>query len=191
MPTAVVVLHERLGGWARQLRPRLQDRPVRWFEVRSTADLDACLLGVACPVVVLDLRKNLVSGLEDLVRIRAASPDARVLVLDPEGRPGVVELARELGATHALAGFAPPPEVAALVGRWIALAQAETERAGWSRRLPPSTPLDVESWLELIQAGPAQELAPSVSPRTATLTPDPDPPAGRSAPGPFAATTIE
>ena len=35
-----VILHERLGNWIRQLRPRLHDQPVRWFETRSRADLD-------------------------------------------------------------------------------------------------------------------------------------------------------
>ena len=48
MARVAVVLCERLGTWAAQLRPRLQDRPVRWFETRSAADLDAALAGVAC-----------------------------------------------------------------------------------------------------------------------------------------------
>ena len=53
-----VILHERLGNWNRQLRPRLHDRPVRWFETRSRADLDGLLIGLACPVVLIDLGRH-------------------------------------------------------------------------------------------------------------------------------------
>ena len=38
-----LMLHERLGNWARQLRPRLHNLPIRWFETRSRADLDDVL----------------------------------------------------------------------------------------------------------------------------------------------------
>jgi hypothetical protein len=54
-------------------------------------------------------------------------------VLDPESHHGAAGLARELGATHVVSGFVPPPEVAALLARWIALAQRHIERDGWSR----------------------------------------------------------
>ena len=50
-----MILHERLGNWNRQLRLRLHDRPIRWFETRSRADLDGLLTGLACPVVLIDL----------------------------------------------------------------------------------------------------------------------------------------
>jgi DNA-binding NarL/FixJ family response regulator len=143
-----VVLHERRGTWARQLRPRLQDRPVRWFETRSAADLAAALLGVSCPVVLIDLRKNAADGLSDLDQIIRSSPAARVLVLDAEAHEGVGELARELGATHVISGFVPPPVVASLIDRWITLAAAQTQREGWSRNLTDEAPFDAESWLE-------------------------------------------
>jgi DNA-binding NarL/FixJ family response regulator len=144
-----VILHERRGNWAGQLRTRLQDRPVRWIETRSAADLQEALLGLACPVVLIDLRTHATQGLDDLDRAIRQSPAARVLVLDPEGNKGVVDLARELGATLAISGFVPPPEVASLVDRWIKLAAAQTERDGWSRSLAAEAPIDAESLLEL------------------------------------------
>jgi DNA-binding NarL/FixJ family response regulator len=144
-----VILHERRGNWAGQLRTRLQDRPVRWIETRSAADLDAALLGLACPVVLIDLRNHAAQGLDDLDRAIRQSPAARVLVVDPDANEGVVELARELGASLAISGFVPPPDVASLIDRWIKLAAAQTEREGWSRGLAAEPPFDVESLLEL------------------------------------------
>jgi chemotaxis response regulator CheB len=144
-----VILHERRGNWAGQLRTRLQDRPVRWMETRSAADLDAALLGLACPVVLIDLRNHAAQGLEDLDRVLRQSPAARVLVLDPEANEGVAELARELGASLAIAGFVPPPDVTSLLDRWIKLAVTQTEREGWSRSLAAEPPFDAESLLEL------------------------------------------
>jgi hypothetical protein len=144
-----VILHERRGNWAGQLRTRLQDRPVRWIETRSAADLDAALLGLACPVILIDLRNYAAQGLHDLDRAVRQSPAARVLVLDPEANEGVTELARELGATLVIPGFVPPPDVASLVDRWITLAAAQTKREGWSRSLAAESPFDAECPLEL------------------------------------------
>ena len=86
--------------------------------------------GVACPVVVMDLGSDAVDGLSQLDRVVQQSPAARVLVLDPGSVEGVGELARELGATHVISGFVPPPEVASLIDRWITLAAAQSERRG-------------------------------------------------------------
>ena len=135
-----VILHERLGHWNRQLRPRLHDRPVRWFETRSRADLDSLLIGLACPVVLIDLGRQPIEGLKDLGHIVDRAPDARVLVLDPEAHDQVAGLARELGATHVAPGFVPPPFVARLLARWIELAERQIERDGWSRTSFPQDP---------------------------------------------------
>src|SRR5271166_6135319 len=86
-----VILHERLGTWSAQLRPRLQGRPVHWIETRSATDLDKALLGLACPVVLIDLKRNVVKGLSDLDRSMRLFPGTRVLVLDPEAHDGVAE----------------------------------------------------------------------------------------------------
>jgi hypothetical protein len=144
-----VILHERRANWAAQLRTRLQDRPVRWMETRSAADLDAALLGLACPVVLIDLRNYAAQGLHDLDRAVRQSPAARVLVLDPDANEGVAELSRELGASLVISGFVPPPDVASLVDRWITLAAAQTEHEGWSRSLAAESPFDADSLLEL------------------------------------------
>jgi hypothetical protein len=142
-----VILHERLGNWNRQLRPRLHDRPIRWFETRSRADLDGLLTGLACPVVLIDLGRYPAAGLRDLEHILLRVSDARVLVLDPEAHDGVAGLARELGATHFASGFVPPPFVASLLSRWIELARHQIERDGWSRTSYPETDAEPWAWL--------------------------------------------
>ena len=74
MTRVAIVLHERLGTWAGQLRPRLQDRAVRWFETRSTKDLDEVLTGLASPVVLIDLARDPLEGLRDLDRAVTLAP---------------------------------------------------------------------------------------------------------------------
>jgi hypothetical protein len=143
-----VILHERLGNWNRQLRPRLLDRPIRWFETRSRADLGSLLTGLACPVVLIDLGRHPAEGLQDLDQVLARAPDARVLVLDPEAHDHVAELACELGATHVASGFVPPHFVASLLARWIELAQRHIERDGWSRTSFPETETEPWAWLD-------------------------------------------
>ena len=136
-----LILHERLGNWARQLRPRLHNLPIRWFETRSRADLEHILPGLACPVVLIDPGKLVANGLVDLDLVLMRSPDAMVLVNNAESNTEVTSLARELGATHVLSGFVPPPEVAGLLTRWILLARRQIERAGWSRTSSPESNL--------------------------------------------------
>ena len=142
-----VILHERLGNWNRQLRPRLARQHVRWFESRSTADLGAILVGIAFPVVLIDLARQPADGLNALDLVRSRSPEARCLVLDPETRPDIRGLARELGATHVCSGFVPPPFVAGLVDRWIDMARQGIESAGWSLTTFPETATEPWSWL--------------------------------------------
>jgi hypothetical protein len=126
-----VIIHERLGTWARQLRPRLHEQPVRWFETRSAADLERVLTGLAHPVVLVDLGNQPVSDLAVLGLVLHRVSDARVLVVDSHARHHVLTLARELGATHVVSGFVPPPIVAELLAHWIALARRALEGAGW------------------------------------------------------------
>jgi hypothetical protein len=142
-----VILHERLGNWLRQLRPRLHDQPIRWFETRSRGDLDGVLTGLASPVVLIDLGQRGAAGLNDLADVFRRASDAWVLVLDPEANAGVAGLARELGATYAVSGFVPPPMVADLLTRWVALAGRRIERDGWSRTSFPETETEPWSWL--------------------------------------------
>jgi len=151
-----VILHERWGTWSAQLRPRVQGRPVHWIETRSANDLDKTLIGLACPVVLIDLKRHVLEGLGDLDHLRRIFPGALVLVLDPETHDGVAELARELGATQVISGFAPPPDVACLIDRWITLAELQSERAGWSRPMTADTPLDPEEWLQSTASAHAQ-----------------------------------
>ena len=142
-----VVIHERLGVWARHLRPRLLAWPVRWVETRSTADLEAALVGLACPIVLIDLGRRVRAGLEDLDRAAQATPNALCLVLDPAAHEGVATLARELGATHVFTGPVTPPEVARLLERWLPLAQRQSESDGWSNAREPKPEPEPWNWL--------------------------------------------
>ena len=142
-----VVLHERLGGWYRQLRPRLAGTSVRWLESRSPADLEEILEGLAFPIVLIDLARQHKDGLTTLELVRDRAPGARTLILDPHVDVEIPGLARELGATHVFTGFAPPPSVADLIARWIDLARHQVESAGWSRNTFPETSADPWEWL--------------------------------------------
>ncbi len=128
-----LILHERLGNWSGQLRPRLHNLPVRWFETRSRPDLDGVLTGLSWPVVLIDPGKHVANGLVDLDLVRTRAPEALVLVNNAESNAEVASLARELGATLVLSGFVPPPEVARLLSRWILFARRQIDRGGWSR----------------------------------------------------------
>ncbi|HEX8200145.1 MAG TPA: hypothetical protein VF590_06630 [Isosphaeraceae bacterium] len=140
MPRQALVIHERLGVWARQLRPRLASWPIRWTETRSAADLEAALARLCCPIVVLDLADRPRSRLEDLDRVARAAPDALVLVLDPAEHAGVTTLARALGATLVLSGVVAPPVVATRLDRWLRLARRRSEADGWSADPTPERP---------------------------------------------------
>ena len=154
-----VILHERLGYWSRQLRPRLHGWPIRWLESRSSVDLVSALEGTSCPIVLIDLGRRPRAGLEDLHRVCRAASNALVLVIDPEAVDGVPELARELGATCVLSGLAPPPRVADLLARWLPLARRRTEGQGWSRQIPPRPEPEPWNWLNPLLADPTRPLA--------------------------------
>jgi hypothetical protein len=143
----VVVIHERLGFWARHLRPRLHAWPIRWVETRSSADLQAALAGMACPIVLIDLGRRPRAALEDLDHAVHAAPNALILVLDPRSHEGVAGLARELGATHIFTRSVTPPEVAELIARWLPLAQHHAENDGWSQAGTPAPEPEPWNWL--------------------------------------------
>jgi hypothetical protein len=161
-----VVLHERLGEWYRQLRPRLSERRVRWLESRSLVDLERILEGLAFPVVLVDLARQPRDGLAAVDIVRRRAPGALTLVLDPEAKPDVPGLVRELGATHVGSGFVPPPCVADLLARWIALASIRIESAGWSRSTLPETTMEPWAWLSDYLGDPAAAATPARSART-------------------------
>ena len=159
-----VVIHERLGTWARQLRPRLSAWPVRLVESRSAADLEGALGCAACPIVVIDLERRPLAGLEDLDRAARAAPNALSLVLDPGAHEGLAHLARELGATHVFTGVVTPPVVVDLLARWIPLAQRRAEEEGWSAAAKPEPRPEPWSWLAPLLA--PERSAPGRLPRS-------------------------
>ncbi|MGP0065562.1 MAG: hypothetical protein ACLQGP_18400 [Isosphaeraceae bacterium] len=147
MTRVPVILHERLGNWIRQLRPRIYEQPVRWFESRSTRELEVLLNGLAFPILLIDLGRDPIAGLKDIGLAALCVPHALILAINPGGHAETADVARELGATHVFSGFVPPPVVAELICRWIAVARQGIERAGWSRTTFPETETDPWSWL--------------------------------------------
>jgi hypothetical protein len=143
----------------------MQDPAIRWFESRTLGDLEGILEGLAFPVVLIDLNKQPLLGLEALDLVRTRTPGGRSLVLDPEGTTESRILSRELGATHVCSGFAPPPFVAGLFSRWIAMARQAIESAGWSRITFPKTATDPWSWLSEYLGEPAAMNEVSPDPR--------------------------
>ena len=154
MASLVLVIHERIGTWARQLRPRL--------------------VGVADPAGRDPVggrprggagRRGLpgrgdrpgpparAPGSKTSTARCAVAPDALVLVLDPEAHDGVAPLARELGATHVVAGPATPPAVAALLARWLPLARRRAEADGWSVAREPEPEPEPWNWLRPLLSG--------------------------------------
>src|SRR5439155_1731351 len=72
----LLIVHERLGTWARQVRPLAARWPARLVETRSAADLDMALRQVACPVLLIDLADRIRAGLDDLDRAVRLAPNA-------------------------------------------------------------------------------------------------------------------
>jgi hypothetical protein len=116
-------------------------------------------------VVLIDLARQPLHGLEALDLVHTRTPGARSLVLDPQARADARILAHELGATHVCSGSAPPPFVAGLIDRWIAMARREVETAGWSRTTFPETATDPWSWLSEYIGEPAAVDAAPPDPR--------------------------
>jgi hypothetical protein len=137
-----LVVHERIGFWARQIRPRVVDRPVRLIESRSAPDLLAAVACSSCPILLIDLADRPAAHLDHLDRALQAAPDCLSLVLERTTDPEIHDLAIEMGATAVLPPGTTPPVVVNLLLRWIPLAQRRAERNGWTRDLaPPADPI--------------------------------------------------
>jgi DNA-binding NarL/FixJ family response regulator len=86
-------------------------------EAASAAEAVALLGRVAADVVVLDLRLPDASGTEGIVRLLAARPDLRILVLSSYGRLGDVRSALDAGAAGYVVKDAADEEVVGAVRR--------------------------------------------------------------------------
>ena len=147
MASQILIVHERIGVWARQLRPRVNDWPLRLVETRSIADLDAALDGAKGPLVLIDLSRRPIPALHDLRHVLDIAPEALTLVLDPEAQPGVSAVAKEIGATLVLSGPLAPPDVARILARWLPLAARRAEGSGWFASAPRPQQVEPWSWL--------------------------------------------
>jgi hypothetical protein len=137
MPQSRVIIHERLGRWAGQLRPRFHGWPVRWAETRSTSALIRAAKLSTYPIFVIDLADRPLKGLDDLDEALTAAHSGLAVVLDPTDRPEIATLARELGATLTLGGLIVPPVVEGLLRRWIPLTIQRAGLEGWSPTIEP------------------------------------------------------
>lgn len=133
--SSLLITHERLARWARQLRPRLASLPIDLVETRSRQDLLLAVARHPAPLLLVDLGQRPIAMLDDLEQAMAAAPDARTIVLDPERIPDVPRLARQLGATEILSGPVPPPLVADRLARWHTLNTDRLPHDGWIRPL--------------------------------------------------------
>ncbi len=141
-----LILHERIGRWARQLWPRSREWGVRLVESRSRVDLESAVCQSACPIVVVDFRDRINLPLEDLLIARLMAPSSLILALVPSSDPAIGSTAIEAGATMSLPDSATPPEVLSLLQRWIELARERSEVDGWAWDRVP----ELEPWESLI-----------------------------------------
>jgi DNA-binding NarL/FixJ family response regulator len=131
MPTPLII-HERRGRWARQIRPRVNGCAVTVIETRSGHDLAAAASRSACPIVVVDLSDRGDSVASDLDQLAGASDGALVLVLDPSPDSGLAEIALQMGATRVIPATTPPPVVVEILRHWLRLAHDRSQSAGWA-----------------------------------------------------------
>lgn len=146
MARVTVAIHERLGHWNRQLRPRLADLRADWRETRSVDDLELAIAGISRPVVLIDPATEPARGLRELAWLAERSPGALALFLATGTEPELALLVRELGATDVLDRATPPPVIATRLRAWIRLAGERAARDGWNPT--PTTP--AESWEEFL-----------------------------------------
>lgn len=144
----LLIVHERLGRWARQIRPRVAGWPVRPVETRSADELAVACGRSACPIVVIDPGDRLRLALADLDRAARAAPDALILMLGGSSPPEFPLVAREMGATLVLPATTPPPRVLDLLARWLPLARARSEAGGWAEDRKP----EPEPWEYLLNS---------------------------------------
>jgi hypothetical protein len=144
-----LVVHERIGVWGRQLRPRAAAWGARLVETRSALDLVRALKRVSHPILLMDLGNRPGAGLDDLETAVREAPTLLALVLAPAPHPEMNQLAREIGAVHVFEGSVAPPVVLDLLHRWLALARRRREGEGWQKE----ETIPDEPWLEPVLPG--------------------------------------
>lgn len=137
----LLIIHERIGFWVRQLRSRMAQSGLKIVETRSRDDIEKALASSPdpCPLALIDLGRRPLATLEELDLLKQAAPNALVLVLDPQAHDEIPLTARTLGATHVISGQAIPPDVARLLMRWKRLANERAITAG-RRGVPAESP---------------------------------------------------
>jgi hypothetical protein len=152
MPTTPVplVIHERVANWTRQIRPHAASWPVRLVETRSGPEFRAAVARHGPSVAVVGLGNDPSGELMALHQAIESAPQLLSLVLEPAGRPGVVDLAREAGATMAYGTWEPPPRIIRLLRRLVDRAVVLQAACGWLDESFHPSPDDLDAWLRTL-----------------------------------------
>ena len=121
-------------------------------ETRTGDDIETALVSTddPYPLALMDVGNRPVATLEELDRLKQVTPNAFVLVLDPEAHDEIPLTARVLGATHVISGQITPPEVARLLMRWKGLASERALKAGWRDEPAESSEPEPWNWISAI-----------------------------------------
>ena len=122
-----LLVFERHGQLAEQLRPRMKHRPIRVREARSAADCRRALRGVRGSLAVLDFSGDALAGLRALEAVLDVDPQAAILVLGDRPLAGLGPRLLELGATHVAEAPGDPEVLAAWLDRFAARAGDTTQ----------------------------------------------------------------
>lgn len=112
-----VLVHDEEGGLARALAPLAEARKPPWT-LRRPRRLDACARlvrrGHPC-VLVLKAGRDLTREMGVVDRVRAANPEAQVIVVAAAASPALTALAWHLGAAYVFTAEPAPETLASVV----------------------------------------------------------------------------
>ena len=126
-----IIVHERIGRWVLQVRPRAGGWGFECVETRRPEQAAWRARGHACPIALVDLGKTPGDGLAAVHALARAAPRGLILVLDPLRHEGIDPVCRALGASHVLSGPVVPPVVVDRLERWVELARSRSTLDGW------------------------------------------------------------
>lgn len=133
-----LILHERIGRWARQFRPRADAWGVRLIESRSLSDLESALGLSSAPIVIVDFRDRAQPPFDAIVLTRMIASNSLILAVIPGAEPHLGMDAVEAGATISRHTTSPLLDTLNLIERWVKLAKSRSETGGWSPDRSPT-----------------------------------------------------
>jgi DNA-binding response OmpR family regulator len=137
-----LILYERLAHWYRVLAAHLAEKPIRLVETRTADEMEQALDRSALPLVLIDLGDHPERALGVLERAARHRSEPIILVLVPQADPHLECVARELGVGDVLTRDVTPPELLALLQRWVLVLIRRLEKGGWYPVVKPRSPAD-------------------------------------------------